>query len=112
MRTVQKYLQEIEEEKVISAYLYSHPVDFEQLKESTELSIAEVRKRIEEHLRAIVKRLRNLSVEAAENGEEYVLYAHKTYKDVCYSLLCLQMSCTRLLFGDLVRNIWPRKSRN
>lgn len=94
MKIVQEYLKEADEERLIHEYFYMHPINYEELKDKTELSIKEIKKRIQDNLKAYIKRLQNIKTEPSDDGKTYILYAYKTLKDgfedVSYSLICLQ----------------------
>ena len=93
MKLVQDYLKETDTDLLINQYLYAHPLKLDDLSDE-EKSVKEKKKTIREKLRCYVERLRTLEIRTAENGKEYILFAHRVigdgYGDIEYSLVCKQ----------------------
>lgn len=93
MNTVQEYLRQADCEKLINIYLYDHPVNLNELPDGI-MSLKDSKEKVKTKLRKYIERLRTMEIEKSSDGQEYVLFAHKVFRDISeeeeYSLVCVQ----------------------
>lgn len=93
MKTVQEYLRQADSEKLINMYLYDHPVNLNELPDEI-MSLKDSKEKVKTKLRQYIGRLRTMEIKTPSDGQEYVLFAHKVFRDISeeeeYSLVCVQ----------------------
>lgn len=93
VKTVQEYLIEIDSEKLINEYLYTHPINLHEVSDDT-MTIKKMKELVRKKLQHYIERLQTIKIAPSEEGKEYVLFAHKVLEDGFdeekYSLVCLQ----------------------
>ena len=92
MKTIKKYLMEVDVKKLISEYLLKHPIELNKIV-SKKMSVEEIEKSAKKKLRDYIMRLQDLEIDKSEDKKEYVLLAHKFLEDgfekATYSLFCV-----------------------
>ena len=78
MKTVQEYLRELDEDRLIGAYLCLHPIQFNELI-NVDLTVAEITERVKFNLHKYIKRLRTLPI--SESDTHGIFYVHRIIKD-------------------------------
>ena len=78
MKTVQDYLRELDENRLIEAYLGLHPIRFEELS-NVELTVSEIIERYKTKLHEYIVRLRTLPIKKSESP--CIFYVHRIIKD-------------------------------
>lgn len=93
MKTIQEYIKNLEEEKIIEEYFCMFPIAYESIPTRVNLTILEIRERRKDKLKKYLRRLRRLKVEAPKDGKIGILYASKCYStefnDVAFHMSCL-----------------------
>lgn len=93
MNTVQEFLRQADSEQLINMYLYDHPVNLNELPDEV-MSLKDSKEKVKTKLRQYIERLRTMEIEKPSDGQEYVLFAHKVFRDISeeeeYSLVCVQ----------------------
>lgn len=78
MKTVQEYFRTLDEDRLISAYLYNNPVTMKEF-EKSDASLTAINEKIKSTLHQYIERLRTLPIEKTDF--EGVLYVHRIIKD-------------------------------
>jgi len=93
MKTIQEYLRNLEEEKIIEEYFCMFPIAYESIPTRVNLTILEIRERRKEKLKKYLHRLQRLKTEVPKDGKVGILYAAKCYStefnDVAFHMSCL-----------------------
>ena len=78
MKTVQEYLCDLDEDRLIETYLYIHPIQFEELN-NVDLSVAEIIEKYKTKLHKYIDRLRTLPIKRTDTAG--IFYVHRIIKD-------------------------------
>lgn len=83
MKTVQEWLKELDEEKLVSAYFYNFPIDYNRYfiykKEATQLPLKTIRERCEAAFVRFIRMLKDLTPETPQ--EQSVFFTTKEYQE-------------------------------
>lgn len=82
MKTVQEWLKEVDEEKLVDTYFSRFPIDYEDIfiyeKEATQLPLKTIRERLRAALVGFIRRLKKLTPGV---GRSEVFFATKVYQE-------------------------------
>lgn len=114
MKTVQEYFREADADRLVSYYLYKHPIKLEDISDENQ-KISEVKNHIRTMLKEYIERLCSMNIEVNEEGKEYVLFVHKMQQDgveedSC-SLVCLQELKDKGIAAETYSYIFDRQAK-
>ena len=114
MKTVQEYFREADADRLVSYYLYKHPIKLEDISDENQ-KVSEVKNHIRTMLKEYIERLCTMNIEVNEDGKEYVLFVHKMQQegveeDSC-SLVCLQELKDKGIAAETYSYIFDRQAK-
>lgn len=77
MKTVQEYFKEANEKELIKTFFYEHPIEYENI-HLLGKTVKSVREKAEKRIRDYIERLRTLPIEASKDGNDWILFVHRT----------------------------------
>ena len=81
MKTVKEYLNDIDEKRLISTFLYNYPSDEIELLQYKKMTIEDFRNMKETALHAFVDRLKNLEPVKPEDDQMHIFFAYRSEGD-------------------------------
>ena len=115
MKTVQEYFREADADKLVSHYLYKHPIKVNDILDDNQ-KIVEVKNHVRTVLKKYIERLRAMNIETtSEDGREYILFVHKMQQDggeedSC-SLVCLQELREKGMAAETYSYVFERQAK-